>query len=87
MFNPKAKIIFLRKKANLLFFNAEDLQRINQLQTDITQFVNQKQAHWLQDGGIEAEWDSYIKQLNQMGLPELMKLYQKGLDNYNKSSK
>jgi putative aldouronate transport system substrate-binding protein len=70
-----------------VFFSTADSQRINQLQTDITQFVNQKQAHWLQDGGIEKEWDSYVKQLNQMGLPELMKLYQKGLDDFNKSGK
>lgn len=70
-----------------VFFSQEDSQRINQLQTDITQFVNQKQAHWLQDGGIEKEWDSYVKQLDQMGLPELMKLYQKGLNNFNKTSK
>ncbi|XJZ29059.1 ABC transporter substrate-binding protein [Bacillota bacterium Lsc_1132] len=73
-----------KEKYPQVFFNAEDTQRINQLQTDITQFVNQKQAHWLQDGGIEKEWDSYVKQLSQMGLPELMKLYQKGLDNFNK---
>ena len=70
-----------------VFFSAEDSQKINQIQTDITQFVNQKQAHWLQDGGIEKEWDSYVKQLDQMGLPELMKLYQKGLDDFNKTSK
>ncbi|MDR4949649.1 ABC transporter substrate-binding protein [Neobacillus cucumis] len=70
-----------------VFFNEEDTQKINQLQTDITQFVNQKQAHWLQDGGIDKEWNSYVKQLNQMGLPELMKLYQKGLDQFNKNNK
>jgi putative aldouronate transport system substrate-binding protein len=70
-----------------VFFNEEDTKQVNQLQTDITQFVNQKQAHWLQDGGIDKEWDSYVKQLDQMGLPELMKLYQKGLDQFNKNNK
>jgi putative aldouronate transport system substrate-binding protein len=35
------------------------------------------------DGGIEEEWESYLKQLDRMGLPELMEVYQAGLDRFN----
>ena len=66
-----------------VFFGQEDLEKINRMKTDIMEFVNQKKAKWLMEGGIDEEWEGYIKQLNQMGLPELMKIYQKGLDDFN----
>jgi putative aldouronate transport system substrate-binding protein len=67
-----------------VFFNAQDLEKVNQIETEIKTFVNQKRAHWLRDGGIDKEWDGYVAQLNSMGLNELMKIYQKGLDDFNK---
>ena len=35
------------------------------------------------NGGIEEEWDSYLTKLNDMGLQELLAVYQEGLDRYN----
>nr|WP_062514707.1 ABC transporter substrate-binding protein [Halobacillus sp. KGW1] len=65
-----------------VFFEEEELERINQLEVNIMEFVNQKKAQWLMEGGIEEEWDAYIKQLEEMGLPELMDIYQKGYDDF-----
>lgn len=67
-----------------IFFTVEELDRINILQTEIREFVKQKEAQWLIEGGIEEEWDAYVAQLESMGLNELMEIYQAGLDRFNK---
>ncbi|MFA9455307.1 ABC transporter substrate-binding protein [Halalkalibacter sp. AB-rgal2] len=65
-----------------IFFSEEELDRINRLEVDIMDFVDQKQASWLLNGGIEDEWDNYLEQLERMGLNELMEIYQDGLDRF-----
>ncbi|WP_255286700.1 MULTISPECIES: ABC transporter substrate-binding protein [unclassified Bacillus (in: firmicutes)] len=67
-----------------IFFSPEELEVINTIEPEIKEFVKQKEAQWLIEGGIDKEWDAYVKQLNDMGLEKLMKVYQKGLDRYNK---
>ena len=44
--------------------------------TDVYSYVEAMYAHWVVDGGVEDEWDSYIDQLNAMGLEELVSLQQ-----------
>lgn len=67
-----------------IFFSPEELEVINTIEPEIKTFVKQKEAQWLVDGGIEEEWDDYVQQLKDMGLDQLMEVYQKGLDRYNK---
>jgi len=67
-----------------IFFSAEELEKINTIEPEIKEFVKQKEAQWLIEGGIEEEWDEYIEQLEAMGLNELMEVYQSGLDRFNK---
>lgn len=69
-----------------VFFTQEELDQLNILETDIINFVNQKRAQWMAQGGIEAEWDGYVAQLKQMGLDEMMGIYQAALDRYNASN-
>ncbi|MCV9888763.1 ABC transporter substrate-binding protein [Metabacillus halosaccharovorans] len=67
-----------------IFFSAEELEKINTIEPEIKEFVKQKEAQWLVEGGIEEEWDEYVEQLEAMGLNELMEVYQTGLDRFNK---
>jgi putative aldouronate transport system substrate-binding protein len=67
-----------------IFFSNEELEKINTLEPEIKEFVKQKEAQWLIEGGIEEEWDEYVTQLEAMGLNELMEVYQTGLDRFNK---
>lgn len=67
-----------------IFFSAEELEKINTIEPEIKEFVKQKEAQWLIEGGIEEEWDEYIEQLEAMGINELMEVYQSGLDRFNK---
>lgn len=68
-----------------IFFSPEELEEINRLEVDIKEFVNQKKAYWLMEGGVNEEWDDYVSQLNQMGLERLMEIYQQGLDRFNEN--
>ena len=67
----------------MIFFSPEELEQINILEQDILDFVNLKRATWIVDGGIEQEWESYLNQLNRMGLQELLEIYQTGPDRFN----
>lgn len=39
-------------------------------------------ATWISVGGVEAEWDNYLKELDKAGLDEALAIYQTALDNY-----
>ena len=38
--------------------------------------MDQKSAEWVVNGGIEEEWDSYLEQLQKMGLDRMREIYQ-----------
>ncbi len=63
-------------------FTDEQLGRIALLSTDIKNYVEQTYAKWVVAGGIENEWDSYVDQLNKMGLQEYIEIHK---DAYNAS--
>ena len=63
-------------------FDAGDQDELTLLKTDITSYVDQKFAQWITVGGVEAEWDSYLKELDNMGLARMLEIYQKGYNNY-----
>ncbi|MDQ0876538.1 putative aldouronate transport system substrate-binding protein [Paenibacillus sp. V4I3] len=67
-----------------IFFGPEESSTMNRINTEIKQVVAQKKAKWLMEGGIEQEWNDYVKQLDGMGLPKLMKIWQDGMDKFNK---
>ena len=70
-----------------IFFTEEELNQISKIKPDLAKYVNQKRAQWLMNGGVEKEWDDYNAKLKQMGIEDLMKIYQDGLDRYNAAMK
>jgi putative aldouronate transport system substrate-binding protein len=65
-----------------VFFDVEELEQIGQIEPDIDALVEQKRAEWIVSGGIEDEWTGYVDQLRNMGLDDLLKIYQSGYDRY-----
>lgn len=55
---------------------------LSTLETDIKQYVTQMRAKWVVEGGIEAEWDAYIKQLESMGLDRFLEIYSEMYQRY-----
>ncbi|GAA4865717.1 extracellular solute-binding protein [Paenibacillus vulneris] len=67
------------------YFTAEESDQISRYLTDIDGYVGKMSAKWMMSGGIDKEWDDYVKKLNDMGLDKMMKIYQGVYDRYNSS--
>lgn len=59
-----------------VFLSLEDADRIAQIDADLFPFVNRKRAEWITNGKIDEEWDSYVQELERLGLSEWMTIKQ-----------
>ena len=48
-----------------IFMSIDDTNKVSQYDTDIKKYAEQKKADWILNGGIEKEWDSYLKKMEQ----------------------
>ena len=60
----------------------EDTNKVSQYDTDIKKYAEQKKADWIFNGGIEKEWDSYLDEMEKLGLSKMLEIKQKYLDEY-----
>ncbi|WP_010272790.1 extracellular solute-binding protein [Paenibacillus senegalensis] len=65
-----------------VLFSNEQYNGINRYETDIVSYTDQMAGEWITRGGIEEQWDTYIKTLHQMGLEDYVNIYQTAYDNY-----
>lgn len=65
-----------------LQYTEEELSTITMYGTDIYSYCEAQYAHWVVDGGVEEEWDSYIEQLKQMGVEELLAAHTSAYEAY-----
>ncbi len=63
-------------------YTDEELARLVSIGTDIYKYVEAQFAHWVVDGGIEAEWDDYLQQLDAMGLQQLIEIQNTAYEAY-----
>ena len=68
-----------------VFMSIDDTNRVSQLDTDIKKYAEQKKADWILNGGVEEEWDAYLKKMKQYGLDEYLEIKQKYFDSYQES--
>lgn len=62
----------------LIFLSEEDAAEMSVLATDINNIVNQKFSQWVSgEADIDAEWDSYLQSLEDVGLSRMMEIYNK----------
>ncbi len=69
-----------------VFFTEDEINKINLLETDINAFVTQKYVGWIVNGGVESEWDSYIKQLEAMKVEDYINIYKQAYERYQKNN-
>ncbi len=67
-----------------VYFSGEETEKRLRYFTDIDAFANKNYAKWMMQGGIDAEWNDYIKKLQDMGLNEMLKIYQEASDRFKK---
>lgn len=65
------------------YFTIEETEQVSNFITDINTYISQKYAEWMIDGGVEEQWDDYLKKLNDMGLEDMMKIYEDVYKRYN----
>lgn len=65
-----------------VYFTVDEVDQISVLETDIQSYVSQCYANWIVNGGIDAEWDSYLKKLDQMKLKKYIALYSGAYQRY-----
>ena len=64
-----------------LSFTEDQAIAIADPEATITQYVNQMFAHFVRgEGDIDAEWDTYVATLEQMGLANYLQVYQEAYD-------
>jgi putative aldouronate transport system substrate-binding protein len=63
-------------------YTKEESDELALLATDIAGYCQQMRAKWVTEGGVDAEWDDYVKQLNAMGLERFIQIR---MDAYNRS--
>ena len=51
-----------------------------EIQTDMEKMIREKTATWCIEGGAADEWDSYLTEMNKMGLQRYLEIYQEKLD-------
>lgn len=66
-----------------IFYDLPESQKLTQYRSDINPYVKNQYAKWIMQGGIDTEWDGYVKKLNDMGLNDMIGIYQKALDKQN----
>lgn len=65
-----------------VMYSAEEFQELPTLTTDIDGFVGTTRAKWISEGNIDAEWDAYVKKLNDMGLERLVQIRKEAYQRY-----
>lgn len=74
---------FLKIPYPSLYMPTEKQKRLNSLNADIKAYVEQMVARFITgDASIETEWDNYVNTLKQMGMDEMVRLYQENYDDY-----
>jgi len=58
----------------------EDMKQLNTIDPDLRNIFTKTQAKWITQGGIEAEWDGYLKQLEAAGLSKMLSIRQAAQD-------
>lgn len=62
----------------------EESKRYSVLNSQVNTFVVEQRARFFTgEGDITAEWDSYLQNLKDMGVEEMISIYQAALDRYN----
>ncbi|HML49290.1 MAG TPA: hypothetical protein PKE04_21330, partial [Clostridia bacterium] len=69
-------------------YSEADSTRLSTLSTDISTYLSESQAKFITGNlSLDTDWDAYVATLQQIGLAELMEIYQRGLDTYEAASK
>ena len=73
---------FYKERYPQIIYSLEDSEEISRRIGDLNDYWTRMEAKWIYEGGVEAEWDAYLAQLDKLGVPMLLEIYQRNLDSY-----
>jgi putative aldouronate transport system substrate-binding protein len=62
----------------------DSMKQLNIIDPDLRNYVTKTQAKWITQGGVETEWNDYLKQLETLGLSRMLEIRQVAYDRLNK---
>lgn len=65
----------------------EDASELALLRADILNYISNRFATWVTNGGVEEEWEDYLQQLDAMQVDRVREIYQNAYDNFMANSK
>ena len=69
-------------QTHMISFTANELAELALLTQDIVGPSRTRFAEWVTRGGVEQEWEAWVRQINNMGLPRMLAIYQAAYDRY-----
>lgn len=63
-----------------IIFDRKTNDTVTEIETDMEKLTKEMTAKWAIEGGVEEEWDSYVSEMNKMGLQRYLEIYQAELD-------
>ncbi|MCL2479362.1 MAG: hypothetical protein FWF22_07665 [Treponema sp.] len=79
---PNQAITYPSKMPNGLTLTPDESTRAADLRASIQTYVNEAAIQFLTGQANLSTWDAYVAQVNNLGAPELLKIYQAALDRY-----
>ena len=70
----------LEENIPVLKFNEDEIAELAIIETDINKYVDKMVAEWFVNGNVEGTWDKYIAELDKMGMPRYIEIYQTAYD-------
>lgn len=65
-----------------IFMDKADIEELSNIMADIGKNVNAKKAEWIRDGFTDADWNEYLKMLDDYKLQRYLEIFQQYLDDY-----
>ena len=70
-----------------LFLNSEDQSRLSILSTDLNKYLYENAAKFITGDKSFDEWDSFVQGFEQMGMSEMLQIYQAAYESWAANSK
>jgi putative aldouronate transport system substrate-binding protein len=70
--------------SSVIPFSAAESLELATVWTDLNLLIQQQIAQWVTQGGVEREYDTFIRRVNTMGLPRVVQIYQTAYERFNK---
>ncbi|CAG7654935.1 extracellular solute-binding protein [Paenibacillus allorhizosphaerae] len=82
--SKKAEPYVVKEIWNNFNFTDAETEVMSSLGTDITTYISEMEAKFINGTASFSDWDKYVSTVNKMGLADYMKTYQAAYDRYNK---